>query len=77
MDAIPGRLNQVLLTTPYFGTSWGQCSELCGVNHGFMPIEIRSIPYEDFSPYIKILIKSYINIFTSKYFSLNFLKIIN
>ena len=75
MDAIPGRLNQVLLTTPYFGTSWGQCSELCGVNHGFMPIEIRAIPYEDFSPYIKILIKSYTNSFASRYFSLNFLEI--
>lgn len=75
MDAIPGRLNQVLLTTPYFGTSWGQCSELCGVNHGFMPIEVRVIPYEDFSPYIKILVKSYINSFASKYFSLDFLKI--
>lgn len=73
MDAIPGRLNQVLLTTPYYGTSWGQCSELCGVNHGFMPIEIRAIPYEDFSPYIKLLIKSYISSFTSNHFSLNFL----
>jgi heme/copper-type cytochrome/quinol oxidase subunit 2 len=73
MDAIPGRLNQVLLTTPYYGTSWGQCSELCGVNHGFMPIEIRAIPYEDFSPYIKLLIKSYVNSFTSNHFSLNLL----
>lgn len=73
MDAIPGRLNQVLLTTPYYGTSWGQCSELCGVNHGFMPIEVRAIPYEDFSPYIKLLIKSYINSFTSNHFSLNLL----
>ena len=73
MDAIPGRLNQVLLTTPYYGTSWGQCSELCGVNHGFMPIEVRAVPYEDFSPYIKLLIKSYINSFTSNHFSLNLL----
>jgi hypothetical protein len=40
-----------------------------------MPIEIRAIPYEDFSPYIKILIKSYINSFASRYFSLNFLEI--
>ena len=73
MDAIPGRLNQVLLTTPYYGTSWGQCSELCGVNHGFMPIEVRAVPYEDFSPYIKLLIKSYVNSFTSNHFSLNLL----
>ena len=44
IDAVPGRLNQVqfLITRP--GTFYGQCSELCGVNHGFMPIVIK-VPF--------------------------------
>lgn len=40
MDAIPGRLNQVSLFIKRGGLFYGQCSELCGVNHGFMPIGI-------------------------------------
>ena len=40
MDAVPGRLNQVFFTSNFCGTSWGQCSELCGVNHAYMPIEV-------------------------------------
>lgn len=41
VDAVPGRLNQVqfLITRP--GTFYGQCSELCGLNHGFMPVVIK------------------------------------
>lgn len=44
VDAVPGRLNQVqfLITRP--GTFYGQCSELCGLNHGFMPIVIK-VPF--------------------------------
>jgi len=38
LDAVPGRINQQLLNIPLNGTSWGQCSELCGVNHAYMPI---------------------------------------
>jgi len=42
VDACPGRLNQVPFTvdSDFKGTLYGQCSELCGVNHGFMPIRI-------------------------------------
>src|SRR5690606_35046520 len=57
MDAIPGRLNQVLLTTPYYGTSWGQCSELCGVNHAFMPIEVKVLSFGDFLFYMELKLK--------------------
>jgi heme/copper-type cytochrome/quinol oxidase subunit 2 len=60
IDAVPGRINQVVTRTPFFGSSWGQCSELRGVNHGFMPIEIRAIAVGDFSFYIKLLIRSLI-----------------
>ena len=40
IDAIPGRLNQVFLRILRPGLYYGQCSEICGINHGFMPISI-------------------------------------
>lgn len=46
IDACPGRLNQVLFTVLRSGTFYGQCSEICGVNHAFMPIEVRTLPLE-------------------------------
>lgn len=45
IDACPGRLNQVLFTIMRSGTFYGQCSEICGVNHAFMPIEVKAIPF--------------------------------
>nr|CAL37011.1 cytochrome oxidase subunit 2 [Gerrhopilus mirus] len=47
-DAIPGRLNQVLLFPSRNGLFFGQCSEICGVNHSFMPIVIESVPINMF-----------------------------
>nr|ABB01995.1 cytochrome oxidase subunit II [Maoricicada campbelli] len=48
VDAVPGRLNQmsVLISRP--GISYGQCSEICGANHSFMPIVIESISMKMF-----------------------------
>jgi len=43
IDACPGRLNQASLFIKRVGTFYGQCSEICGVNHGFMPITVRSV----------------------------------
>lgn len=43
LDACPGRLNQVSLFIERAGYFYGQCSELCGVNHGFMPIGILAV----------------------------------
>jgi heme/copper-type cytochrome/quinol oxidase subunit 2 len=40
VDAVPGRLNHVCLHIKRPGIFYGQCSEICGVNHGFMPIKI-------------------------------------
>jgi heme/copper-type cytochrome/quinol oxidase subunit 2 len=40
MDAVPGRLNIVFLKSRLPGVFYGQCSELCGINHGFMPIKL-------------------------------------
>lgn len=56
MDAVPGRLNQVIIKIPLMGTSWGQCSELCGVNHAYMPIEIKVLHHGDFLFYIRMRI---------------------
>nr|WBK03009.1 cytochrome c oxidase subunit II [Yoda sp. d ASH-2021] len=50
IDAVPGRLNQVSLYSSRSGVHYGQCSEICGAYHSFMPIVIESIPlilYED------------------------------
>lgn len=42
-DAIPGRLNQASLFIKREGLYYGQCSEICGVNHGFMPIVVEAV----------------------------------
>lgn len=54
-DAVPGRLNQVnfLLNRP--GVFFGQCSEICGANHSFMPISIERVPPKSFINWIKKL----------------------
>jgi len=49
MDCIPGRLNQVSLFIKREGIFYGQCSELCGVNHGFMPIAVKAVPIDLFN----------------------------
>jgi heme/copper-type cytochrome/quinol oxidase subunit 2 len=43
VDACPGRLNQVGLHIDRLGVFYGQCSEICGINHGFMPIVVESV----------------------------------
>ena len=43
VDACPGRLNQVFLFLKREGVFYGQCSEICGINHGFMPIVVQSV----------------------------------
>nr|WIF29436.1 cytochrome c oxidase subunit II [Mesechinus dauuricus] len=47
-DAIPGRLNQATLMITRPGLYYGQCSEICGANHSFMPITIEAIPLNQF-----------------------------
>jgi heme/copper-type cytochrome/quinol oxidase subunit 2 len=64
MDAVPGRINQVSFLSPFLGTSWGQCSELCGINHGFMPIEVRTLYVQDFFSFIKLNISEKYDKFT-------------
>nr|YP_009120886.1 cytochrome c oxidase subunit II [Hylopetes phayrei]AGG40777.1 cytochrome c oxidase subunit II [Hylopetes phayrei]AKP94186.1 cytochrome c oxidase subunit II [Hylopetes phayrei electilis] len=47
-DAIPGRLNQATLTSTRPGLYYGQCSEICGSNHSFMPIVLEMVPLKHF-----------------------------
>lgn len=47
-DAVPGRLNQIPLFIKREGVFYGQCSELCGVNHGFMPIVVKAVNVNDY-----------------------------
>nr|AGJ84209.1 cytochrome c oxidase subunit II [Eriosoma sp. 23133] len=54
MDAIPGRMNQINLFMNRPGLYFGQCSEICGINHSFMPIQIESINLNKFIFWIKI-----------------------
>nr|WAB70154.1 cytochrome c oxidase subunit II [Osteocephalus yasuni] len=47
-DAIPGRLNQASFLVSRPGIYYGQCSEICGANHSFMPIVVESLPFIEF-----------------------------
>lgn len=55
VDAVPGRINQLILNLNRAGIFSGQCSEICGANHRFMPITISSISPNKFIRSIKII----------------------
>jgi len=48
MDACPGRLNELSLYIKRPGVFYGQCSELCGTNHAFMPICVEVVDINDY-----------------------------
>nr|YP_010222500.1 cytochrome c oxidase subunit II [Brachyplatys subaeneus]UCC45911.1 cytochrome c oxidase subunit II [Brachyplatys subaeneus] len=52
IDAIPGRLNQGAININRPGLMFGQCSEICGANHSFMPIVVESISMNNFIKWI-------------------------
>lgn len=51
-DAVPGFINEAWARINHAGTYHGQCAELCGINHGFMPIVVNAIPEKDFEQWI-------------------------
>jgi cytochrome c oxidase subunit 2 len=51
-DGIPGRLNETWFRAEKTGTYYGQCSELCGVDHAFMPIEIKVVSQGEFDAWV-------------------------
>jgi len=53
IDAVPGRLNEVWINVDEPGTYYGQCSELCGVRHGFMPITLEARAPEEFEAWVE------------------------
>jgi cytochrome c oxidase subunit 2 len=53
VDAVPGRINQFVFEIKYPGNFWGQCSELCGASHGFMPITLHAVNEQDFLFWIR------------------------
>ena len=61
IDACPGRLNQVNLFIKRFGVFFGQCSEICGVNHGFMPIVLLTLPTSQYHYLIMTNLESHSN----------------
>jgi cytochrome c oxidase subunit 2 len=52
IDAIPGRLNETWFHAREIGTYHGQCSELCGIRHAFMPIVIEVVSKEDYQEWL-------------------------
>jgi cytochrome c oxidase subunit 2 len=52
LDTTPGRTNETWVHINEPGDYYGMCSELCGINHGFMPIHIKAVPKEDFAKWL-------------------------
>ena len=52
IDAVPGRINETWFKAERTGTYYGQCSELCGRNHAFMPIEIHVVSEKDYEAWL-------------------------
>ena len=53
MDAVPGRLNETWYKVDKEGTYFGQCSELCGLNHSYMPIVVKAVSKEKYEKWIE------------------------
>ena len=53
MDSVPGRVNETWFQINREGTYYGQCSELCGTLHGFMPIMIEAVSQEEFDAWVE------------------------
>ena len=51
-DAMPGRLNQISMFINREGVFYGQCSEICGVNHGFMPIVVEAVKLDEYLEWV-------------------------
>ena len=53
LDAVPGRLNEKMLIIKEPGVYYGQCSELCGARHGFMPIAVEALPRDQWEAWVR------------------------
>src|SRR5579871_2650105 len=59
IDAIPGRLNETWFKAEKTGMYYGQCSELCGKDHAYMPIAVRVVEDKDFTTWVEAAKKKY------------------
>ena len=51
-DAVPGRINETWFKAEKVGTYYGQCSELCGIKHAFMPITVKVVTEEEYENWL-------------------------
>lgn len=61
IDAVPGRINETWVRITKPGQYYGQCSELCGVGHGFMPISLKALSKEEYKEWLSSAKKSFAN----------------
>ena len=59
IDSVPGRLNETWFKAAKIGTYYGQCSELCGKDHAFMPIAVRVVNDQEFAAWVEGAKKKY------------------
>ena len=52
MDAVPGRVNEASFTVERPGVYYGQCNNICGARHGFMPIAVQAVSPADFAQWV-------------------------
>ena len=69
IDAIPGRLNETWFKAEKTGMFYGQCSELCGKDHAFMPIAVRVVTDQEFTAWVEDAKKKFASTETSTYAS--------
>lgn len=60
-DAVPGRINETWVRIEKPGTYYGQCSELCGTGHAYMPSEVRAVPKADFEAWVRRAQKEFVS----------------
>ena len=53
-DAVPGRINETWFKAERGGTYYGQCSELCGIKHAFMPIAVRVVSNDEYEEWLSV-----------------------
>ena len=59
IDAVPGRLNETWFKATKTGWFYGQCSELCGKDHAYMPIAIRVVTEQEFAAWVEAAKKKF------------------
>lgn len=54
-SAVPGRLNETWMRVDHEGTYYGQCTQICGDRHGYMPIEVRAVSKDKFAKWVDLV----------------------